>query len=198
VIPILIMPRVPPPASAAPGTAPQPQEIRLHRRKQAFVGEPPPVVPLIAPAPPAPKSAPPPIGPRVLALPSPESAVAANARNALRGVLGCANAKLVGLSREERQKCEDQLATGAKAADFPGLGLDAGKAAGLAAAGARRERDYRYMRSGTPVGVPTPPGERWDAQRSPPGGAANLPGGASAAAIGAGAGSDKPTLTVPF
>lgn len=194
VIPILILPRVPPPAAAA-GTAPQPpQEIRLHRRKQAFANEPPPVAPLVAPVVQAPKpSAPPPIGPRVLTLPSQEDAVAANARNALRGTLGCANASLVGLSREERQKCEDQLAAGGKSADFSGLGINADKARGLAAAAAQRERDYKY-RNAAPVGVPTPQGGRWDAQRSPPMGTSNLPGGAPGGIVGA----DKPTATIPF
>jgi hypothetical protein len=180
VIPILILPRVPPPATAAPGIAPQPpQEIRLHRRKQAFADEAPPVAPLVAPAPPAPKPAPPPIGPRVLNLPSPQDAVAANARNALRGTLGCANAKLVGLSREERQKCEDQLATGAKTADFPGLGLDAAKDSALARAVRRKEEDFHYKHS---------------QPQAQPGGRI----GETATDLARSLGNDRPSATVPF
>jgi hypothetical protein len=181
VIPILILPRVPPPATAAPGIAPQPpQEIRLHRRKQAFVDQVAPVAPLVAPTPPAPRPAPPPIGPRVLTLPSPEDAVAANARNALRGALGCANASLVGLSREERQKCEDQLAAGAKAADFPGLGIDAGKDSALARAARRKEEDFKYKRAGPPA--------------AQPGGRI----GETASDLARSLGNDRPAATVPF
>ncbi|MBW8816591.1 MAG: hypothetical protein JF588_24500 [Caulobacterales bacterium] len=180
VIPILILPRVPPPSAAAPGTAPQPQEIRLHRRKQAFVDQAAPVAPLVAPTPTPPKPSPPPIGPRVLTLPSPEDAVAANAHNALRGALGCANASLVGLSREERQKCEDQLAAGARGADFPGLGIDAGKESALARAARRKEEDYRYKRS-------PPPGAQ-------PGGRI----GETASDLARSLGNDRPAATVPF
>lgn len=199
VIPILILPRVPPPAGASAGKVPSPpQEIRLHRRPQPFAVEPPPVAPLVVPNAPAPKNGPPPIGPRVVAAPTPEDTMAANARNALRGVVGCANAGALGLSKEERQKCEDQLAAGAKQADFGGLGIDAGKAAGLAAAARRREEDYKYRHAPVPVGVPTPSGGRWDSVRSPPQGSSNFGMGTSASGIGAVSGSDKPELKVPF
>lgn len=183
VIPVLIMPRTPPPA-AAPGSRPQP--IRLHRRPQAFAPPETDVKPLVAPTVETKSTAPPAPGPKTITLPAPEDALAVNARNALRGKLGCANASLMNLSRAEREKCEEQLAAGAKSADYLGTGINADKAGGLAAAARRKEADYRYMRTtpqATPGGGP---------------GQSSLPGGPGAADIGKMSGSDNPTGKIPF
>jgi len=182
IIPVLIMPRAPPPA-AAPGSKPAP--IRLHRRPQRFTLEPLPVNPLIAPETEQASKAAAAPGPRVLTMPSSQDAVAANARKALRGRLGCSSANLLSLSRAEREACEDALAAGGKQADFPGLGLDRDKAAGLAAAAARREADYKYKRNipqATPGGAPS----------------SSLPGGSGASDLGRSIGSDRPEAKLPF
>jgi hypothetical protein len=192
VIPVLIMPRTPPPA-AAPGARPQP--IRLHRRPQRFVPEETPVAPIVAPSVETKAPAPSAAGPRTLTLPAPEDAVATNARQALRAKLGCSSANLLNLSRAEREKCEEQLAAGAKQADYLGTGIDADKAGGLAAAARRKEADYRYMR-----GVPSSNGTAGagpSANGNAVGRGNNLPGRTSEE-VGKIVGSDKPTATIPF
>jgi hypothetical protein len=185
IIPVLIMPRAPPPA-AAPGTKPAP--IRLHRRPQRFALEPLPIKPLAAPeTPQAPKAASAP-GPRTLTLPSSEDPIAANARKALRGRLGCSSANLMNLSRAEREACENGLAAGGREAPFPGLGVDRDKARTLDAAAARREADYNYKRSikpSAPAGASLP----WDTNRGPEG---------QAETLGKSIGNDRPKATVPF
>lgn len=184
VIPVLIMPKALPPA-AEPGAKPTP--IRLHRRPQRFMTEPPPVAPLITPEEEARRAAPSP-APPVIRPPGPEEAVAARARKALRGRVGCANPNAVGLTRAEREACERRFSAGAKNAEFPGLGIDADKAAGLDAAAARRQQDYNYKRGVRPPAPPTP-GAGWDKDRGPPG---------QAEAMGAASGNDRPSLKVPF
>lgn len=183
IIPILIMPRTPPPA-AQPGAAPT--EIRLHRRVTRFSDEPPPVAPLIAPAETKPTErttqAP---GPRVLTLPAPEDALAANARNALRSKLGCDSPTL---SRAEREACMDRFADGSRDAPFVGLGIDRDKASGLDAAAARRERDYKYQR-GIKGSAPASGGLPWDTTRGPP---------APSDALGNMVGSDNVAKKIPF
>jgi hypothetical protein len=191
VIPVLIMPRTPPP-SAAPGAQPQP--IRLHRRPQPFAPSETDVKPLVAPAleakgpPPAATS-----GPKTVTGPTPEDAVAANARQALRGKLGCANASLLGLSRAEREACDDQLGAGARQADYLGTGVDADKAKGLAAAARRKEADYSYMRTTPTAGGGAGPSAKGNAA----GRENNLPG-STAESLGRITGSDKPTAKIPF
>jgi hypothetical protein len=148
VIPILILPRTPPP-SATPGAKPAP--IRLHRRPQRFIDEPSPVSPLVAPTEtrtPEERTATAP-GPRVLTLPSQEDAFAANARNALRSRLNCDDPNL---TRAEREGCLERFGAAGRGAPVLGLGVDRDKAAGLEAAARRKEQDYGYKRS-TPVGV---------------------------------------------
>ena len=179
VIPVLIMPRTPPPA-AAPGTQPKPQPIRLHRRPQRFAPEDTDVKPLVAPTVEAKPTAPAAPGPRTITLPSQnEDAVAVNARKALRGKLGCANANLLNLSRAEREKCEEELAAGATQSDYLGTGVDADKAGGLAAAARRKEADFKFKRT-------TP--------QAAPGGRI----GSTATDLGKSLGNDNPTLKVPF
>jgi len=181
IIPVLILPRVPPPEAGGP-----PVPIRIHQRALRTPRHELPVAPLVTPqAEPAPAPAREP-GPTARTLQ--EEAVAANARQALRsGLVGCANPGL--LSREEREKCEEGLARGARDADFPGLGLERDKARDLDRAGARREADYRYKRS--EESRPRAPGSQldWDIRRSPPGGPEHLKGmGTSSGEISAAAG----------
>jgi hypothetical protein len=183
IIPILIMPRTPPPA-AQPGG--EPTQIRLHRRVTRFSDDPPPVAPLVAPAEakPAERATQAP-GPRVLTLPTQEDALAANARNALRSKLGCDSASL---SRVEREACMDRFADGSRDAPFVGLGIDRDKAAGLDAAAARRERDFKYQRG---IKTPSPPtaGAGWDTYRGPP---------PPSEAMGKMVGSDNVAKKIPF
>jgi hypothetical protein len=183
IIPVLIMPRTPPPA-AQPGAAPT--QIRLHRRATRFSDEPPPVAPLVAPveAKPAERASQAP-GPRVLVLPSQEDALAANARNALRSRANCDSPNL---SRIEREACQDRLFGNGRDAPPMGLGIDGEKASGLAAAAARKERDYRYQRGVKPASPPTP-GAGWDTYRGPP---------APSEAMGALVGSDNVAKKIPF
>jgi len=120
--------------------------------------------------------------------------LAINARNALRGRVGCTNAAAVGLSRAEREACEDQLAKGASEAPFAGLGLERSKASELATAGLRRQQDYAYKRTGGPPGTT---GAGPSANGNAVGRGNNLPG-QTAEGIGAASGNDRPTYKVPF
>jgi hypothetical protein len=138
IIPVLLVPRLPPSAAAV-----QPQPLKLHRRLRRFE-TPPPVAPL--PAPLAPVSRPAPPGPvAVHPAPLPEGP-RADVRAALRASpVGCANADAVGLTRAERDACNEQLGKGAKTAVFPGLGLARGKQAAFDQAAQHKEacRAYR-------------------------------------------------------
>jgi hypothetical protein len=151
IIPILIMPRTPPQAA---GQVARPSPIRLHRRPQPFI--PPDVTPapIAPPTPPAQAQAP--AGPKTLPAlhPAPEpEGPKGDVKNALRqSYVGCANPLAVGLTRAERDLCDEKLGKGAKDTAFAGLGLNADKQRALDAAGAKKEDDYRYKRGGA---VPT-------------------------------------------
>lgn len=138
IIPVLIMPKTP----AAAG---KPAPIRLHRRPQPFI--PPQVTP--APiAPPAPKgeapAAPPKLSvPAFHPAPQPEGPKD-NLRATLRGsYVGCANPNATGLTKAERDACDEKLGKGAKDVGFAGLGLAPDKLRGLDAAAADKERALR-------------------------------------------------------
>lgn len=153
IIPILLMPKTPPPRA---GKVAPSQPIRLHRRPQPFV--PPDVTP--APiAPPTPPAAPaaPPAPKAVPALhpaPMPEGPKG-EVRTVLRqSAVGCANPNAVGLTRAERDLCDERMGKGAKDAAFTGLGLAADKQRLLDAAGARKESDYRYKHAPQTQNVP--------------------------------------------
>lgn len=179
IIPVLILPRVPPPEAGGP-----PAPIRLHRRPQRLLPSDLPLAPLIAPEPEPARPSERAAAPSQTVAPDP---LAQNARQALRGLVGCANP--ASLSREDREKCEEQLARGARQADFPGLGLDREKNGALDRAAARREADFRYKRS--EESRPRAPGSQldWDVRRSPPGGPTHMKGmGTSSGEISAGAG----------
>ena len=147
IIPILLMPRTPPPTAGRP-TPPTP--IRLHRRPQRFIPPDAPVAPIAAPSPPAPAAAPPRPAP-VAVHPAPLPAgPTGDVRTALRqGAPGCANQLAAGLNHAERDLCEERLGKGARDAPYleAGLGMSAGKKALLDAAAAAKEADYRYKRS---------------------------------------------------
>ena len=148
VIPVLIIPSAPPPIG---GPAGKPTPIRLHQRAQRFAPEEVPIPPLVTPEAP-PTRAPPAPGPTVIAPPPPDP-VGVNARQALRGVVGCSNPDAVGLTREEREKCNDKFAVDRGAGEM-GLGLAPDKAGALARAAAKKEADYEYKRGNVPVGTP--------------------------------------------
>jgi hypothetical protein len=152
IIPILILPRTPPPAA---GRLAQPAPIRLHRRPQRFVPPEVPTAPIAPPTPPAPPAAAP--GPRAPPAlhPAPEpEGPKGDVRAALRqGAPGCANPDEVGLTKAERDLCNEKFGKGAKTAPFLGLGLTADKQRLLDAAGARKEEDRRYKESAGPTGA---------------------------------------------
>lgn len=181
VIPILLVPKTPPPT---PGRQAQPRPIRLHRRPQPFI---PPQVPTAPIAPPEPAAAPPaPSGPKappaLHPAPQPEGPKG-DVRTALRqGEVGCANPDAVGLNRAERDLCNEKFGKGAKTAPFLGLGLAADKQKLFDAAAAKKEADSRYKRSWGPPGV------------DPSAGVLPRTAEDSAAALG----SDKPTFKMPF
>jgi hypothetical protein len=180
IIPILLMPRTPPPV----GQKARPQPIRLHRRPQRFLPPDVPTIPIAPPAPPA--AAPAPRAPVALhPAPQPEGPKG-DARTALRqGPVGCANPLAVGLNRAERELCDEKFGKGAKDAPFyePGLAMSAQKKAILDKAAAEREADYKYKRTS-----PTP--------EHPGGYLGDI--GSTAHDIAKGLGSDQPEYKVPL
>lgn len=107
IIPILLLPRAP---ARTAGGPPQPGELRLHRRPQRPIEGALPVAPLpAAPAPtrPAERAATPASAPAGQA---PGASGGPDLSLALRhGAAGCANASLVGMSRAERERCDERL-----------------------------------------------------------------------------------------
>jgi outer membrane biosynthesis protein TonB len=175
VLPVLILPKSPGPTAASSG---RPGPIRLHRRPQPFAQT--PVAPLIAPEPePAPEPPPSPGPKAVTAPPAPEPA-AAKARNVLKGLIGCSNPDAAGLTREEREKCQQRL-SGAPPHE-PVLSTDRtleDDNSDLGKAARRRERDYKYKHGNAPIGVVVHPG-------------------ASSQDIGRMTGTDNTELKIPF
>lgn len=149
VIPVLLMPRTPPPA---PGAA-QPRAIRLHRRPQRLGAEPTPVKPLHVPARTA--TAAPPAPP--VAGEAPPPTLTGEMRATLRlGPLGCANADVLKLTREEREACDEQLARGARDAPWFPPGRTAAKRAALQAEGARKDALVRAKEAPLGPGIQKP------------------------------------------
>ena len=178
IIPILLVPHAPPPAAVVPAPSP----IRLHQRQPRFTpAEAPPIAPVVIP-PPAPTAPPAPPGPvTVSAQPSPEAVQRTQVRAALKGLLGCSNPDLAGLTQAQRDACADRMGTAARNATFPGLGLGAEKRRMLEAAGAKKEADYRYTRSPAPPGSILAPSA-----------------GASAHDLATATGNDRSELKIPF
>lgn len=148
IIPVLLAPRLP------SGPTAKPQPLRLHRRQPRVPL--PPVPPI--PAPPSePQHAP---GPGAVALhpaPLPEGPVSELRQSLRQGPIGCANPDAVGLTKAERQVCDEALGRGAKVAPFPGLGLAREKQNDFDRAAARKEADRRYREQQIAPG-PAPPG----------------------------------------
>jgi hypothetical protein len=137
IIPLLLAPRTPPGPSGR-----KPAPIRLHRRPQRFAG-PEPTTTLPAPRTEGAATARP--GPVAMhPAPLPEGPKADIRASLRKSPVGCANADSVGLTRAERDLCDEALGKGAKTAIFPGLGLAADKQAAFDAAAARKEADRRY------------------------------------------------------
>jgi hypothetical protein len=126
IIPVLILPR-----SRLADGAPRLGELQLHRRPQRLDERPSPAQPSAM----APLSAPP--APAKPAEPGQLSALAADGqpvapgesapdlRAALRhGALGCANLAAVGMTRAEREACEEQLGHGAAQAPVLAVSLE--------------------------------------------------------------------------
>jgi hypothetical protein len=155
IIPILLMPRTPPPAA---GRLAPSQPIRLHRRPQPYASPdvtPAPIAPRAPPtsavAPPAPKAV-----PALHPAPQPEGPKD-EVRTVLRhSAVGCANAQAVGLNRAERDFCDERFAKAAKGVEFTGLGLAPDKQRAFDAAAARKEADRNYKESYGPTGMVSP------------------------------------------
>ncbi|HEY8572707.1 hypothetical protein [Phenylobacterium sp.] len=146
VIPILLLPRTPPPVAGQADPGP----IRLHRRPQPYAAASPSVPPLHVPkaaleAPPRP-----PAPPR--AEPQLPPAVTGQVTQTLRlGTVGCRHADLMKLSRQEREACEDQLAAGARDAPWIPPGKSAKARAEFQAQGARKDALMRQREA--PLGT---------------------------------------------
>jgi hypothetical protein len=156
IIPILILPRTPPPTGANARPAP----IRLHRRPQRNLPKELPLAPLPVPAPSTASTAQPRPQPPVLhPAPMPEGPKG-DLRTALRrSPVGCSNDLAVGLNRSERDLCSESLGKAAKDADFipPGVGMTAAKRALLdQAAAAREARKAAAERPGGPPAMVKP------------------------------------------
>jgi hypothetical protein len=178
VIPVLLTPRLPPPAPATPGAPPG--AIRLHQRRLRPLPPELPVAPLPAPVAPAPATPPPAAAPAPLRrAPLPEGPREELSAVLRRSAIGCANPTAAGLSRAEREACEERLGTGSKAAPYlpADASLPPDKRAILQGAAARREADYRYKHGNVPPGT-------FD--------------GSTAEGLGRALGNDRPTASAPF
>jgi hypothetical protein len=142
IIPILIMPRTPPPT----GSNTRPAPIRLHRRPQRNLPPDLPVTPLPAPAPAA-SANPAPPRPQAPFHPAPQpEGPKGDVKAALRhSPVGCANGASVGLNRAERDLCNEGLGKSARDAQFipPGVGMSPAKRALLDEAAAAKDAAIR-------------------------------------------------------
>lgn len=152
VIPVLLAPRAPPARVGARRA--QPDAIRLHRRALRGASAPLPIPPLPEPEElPTPPAAPP---PRPASdfhpAPLPESP-RSDLRAALRsGPTGCANPDAVGLTKAERQVCEQRLGGLARITPYKGLGLSAAKQADFDRAASAKEAAVRARNAPVPAG----------------------------------------------
>nr|MEA2798828.1 hypothetical protein [Phenylobacterium sp.] len=135
IIPLLILPRTPPPAA---GRGARPAPIQLHRRQRRSLPEAPPVAPLVTPtARPAEPQAPAPASAAVRASPQPAPPSDA-VRATLRTTLGCTEARVAGLTQDDRANCLERLGRGAREAAYLPPALSADKRALLDQAGAAK------------------------------------------------------------
>ena len=162
IIPILILPRTPPPGSSA-----HPAPIRLHRRPQHTLPPDLPMAPLPAPvsAPAAAaSSAPAPVA--IHPAPEPEGPKG-DVKAALRhGPVGCANERAVGLNRSEYDLCDERLGRAAKDAEFipPGVGMSPAKRALLDQAVTAKEAHKAYMEREIAPGMTKPEAADYDGE----------------------------------
>lgn len=149
IIPVILTPRLP----ATPAAPPKP--IQLHRRQTRFSNL--PLAPL--PVPPGPETTTPaPPGPVAIhPAPLPANPVGEIRQSLRESPIGCANASAVGLTKAERQLCDQVLGKGAKTAPFLGLGIAQGKLTDFDRAAAGKEADRRYREAPIQPG-PAPPG----------------------------------------
>ncbi len=152
IIPVLLMPRTPPPARAPGGAKPTP--VRLHQRTSRNLPVETPVRPVILPTPK-------PVAAIPEAAASPAQTKAAQGsplpadaiRATLRTALGCNSAVL---SRDERARCQEQLGRGAHDETFLAQPLSGEKRAaydqaGAAKLAARAELERPIARPGPPL-----------------------------------------------
>lgn len=146
IIPVVLMPRIPPQTAAQ-----KPTVLRLHRRPQRFAA--PPIAPL--PVPPAQTSHGARPGPVIVIHPAPlPEGPKGDMRAVLRaGPPGCANPDAVGLTREEREHCNEVFGKGAKTAPFLGLGLAPGKLGDFDRAAAKKAGERHFDDPAPPAGA---------------------------------------------
>jgi hypothetical protein len=161
IIPILIMPRTPPPP---PGSLEKPQPIRLHRRQLRNEPLPPPETPAFivpkeipTPPPPTPRA---PAQPRITVQPSPRTQLSTMLRS---GLVGCANPGL--LTAEERARCEERLGSGAHdlSEPLPSIAPDRQADFDRAAQAKQRARE-----PGVPIGPASPESDSGPSYRNKP------------------------------
>jgi hypothetical protein len=135
IIPLLILPRTPPPVA---GQGPSPTPIQLHRRQRRSTPEASAVAPLVAPRARPVETQAPAAAPAAVR-PSPQPAPPAEAvRATLRTTLGCTEARMAGLTQEDRANCLERLGRGAREAVYLPLALSPDKRALLDQAGAAK------------------------------------------------------------
>lgn len=163
IIPILILPRAPPAAANA-----RPAPIRLHRRPQRNLPPEVPLLPLPLPAPAPPAAAAPRAAAPVSVHPAPQpEGPRGDVKAALRhSEVGCANGLAVGLSRSERDLCDENLGKGTKDAEFipPGVGMSPAKRALLDQAVAAKEAHKADMARETPPAMAKPEPADYDGE----------------------------------
>jgi hypothetical protein len=149
IIPVLILPRTPPPVA---GRGAKPAPIQLHRRLLRNQPAETPVAPVVI-APPKPSEAPPqspgPAAPREPVPPPPPSSAV---RATLRTTLGCGDLRL---ARAERAGCLERLGRGAHDAPYIGQPLSGEKRAAFDQAGAAKLANRAALE--TPMARPGPP-----------------------------------------
>ena len=163
IIPVLLMPKTPPPSATAAGVRPGP--IRLHRRQLRVIPPDLPVAPLPIPEqPPPPPAAPGPVAPlRPSTLPEgPRQEIQNSLR---RSAIGCANPQAAGLTRSEREACEEQLGRGVREIPYmpAGAGMSAEARSVLGRAAAAKEANRRYRE----YAPPAPGGDRAGSSMQP-------------------------------
>ena len=146
IIPVLILPRTPPPVA---GRGAKPVPIQLHRRALRNQPAETPVAPLVLPATKPTETPAPAPSPTATREAQPAPPPADSIRATLRASLGC-NAPI--LSREERTRCQERFGRGAHDEPYLVQPLSGAKQRLLDAAGARKEDNDRYKHGTVPNG----------------------------------------------